>query len=266
MIKPAYYVIIVAILFILYLRYIENKSIFFPMRTIELTPDYINLTFEDVYLKTPDNVKINSWFIPSNNAKYTILFCHGNAGNIAHRLDKIMIFHKMGIGVFIIDYRGYGKSEGKPSEKGIYLDSKAAYDYLLTKRNIRPENIILFGESLGAAAAIDLASKAKVGGLITEGAFSNAKDMARRIYPFLPSFVFKSKFDSIAKIKNIAAPKLFIHSKNDEIVPFDLAQKLYDAAGQPKQFVEIIGGHNSAFLDSEEKYGNSIALFIQKLR
>lgn len=265
MIRVILYLLLSVILLLFFVRYIESRSIFFPMKKIEYTPDFANLPFEDVYTTTSDNVEINGWFISKDDAKYTILFCHGNAGNIGHRLEKIIMLRDIGLNVFIIDYRGYGNSEGRPSENGIYLDAKAAYDYLLNTRKIQPEHIILYGESIGGAAVVDLASKVKVGALITEELFSSAKDMARRIYPFLPSFLFGIRFDSLSKIKKIDAPKLIIHSKNDEIVPFDLAKKLYGAAKEPKQFVELIGGHNTAFLDSEEKYVASIKSFIQGL-
>ncbi len=264
MVKTTLFIILAIILLMVYVRYIESRSIFFPMKKIEFTPGLVNLAFEDVYITTSDNIKLNGWFIPCDNARYTFLFCHGNAGNIGHRIEKIIIFREIGVNVFIIDYRGYGNSEGKPSERGIYLDAKAGYDYLVNTRKIKPEHIILFGESIGGAAVIDLASKVKVGALITEEAFSSARDMARRIYPFLPSFLYSVKLDSLTKIKKVDAPKLIIHSVNDEIVPFALGKKLFNAAKEPKQLVEIMGSHNTAFLDSKEKYTRSIEVFIQK--
>ena len=259
------YIVTAIVLLVIYVKYLENHSIFFPTKNIELNPESINLPFEDIFLETKDNIKINGWFIPYNNAKYTVLFCHGNAGNIADRLDKISLFHGLGVNIFIIDYRGYGRSQGKPSENGFYLDAKAGYDYLVNRRYIKPSHIILYGESLGGAVAIDLASKVEIGGLIAEGTFSTVRDMAKKFYPFLPSFLFSNKFDSLTKIKAVYAPKLFIHSKDDEIVPFTLAKKLYHAAGEPKQFVEIIGEHNTAFLDSGQAFLSKINSFIKGL-
>lgn len=252
-------------LFLLYIKYLENKGIYYPVKGIELYPSSIGLPFEDVFITTKDGVKINGWFIPQPDAKYTLLFCHGNAGNIAGRIDKIILLRETRLNIFIIDYRGYGRSQGRPSEHGFYLDAKAAYDYLLNRRNIKPEQIILYGESLGTAVVVDLASKEKVRAVILEGAFSSGRDMAGRIYPFLPTFFFSNIFDSIAKIKKIDASKLFIHSRSDEIVPYDLARKLYDAAKEPKDFGEITGGHNTAPLDSKERHISSIASFIEKL-
>jgi hypothetical protein len=248
-----------------YVKYIELRAVFFPSREIEFTPSSINLSFEDIWINTSDNLKINAWFIPYNDAKYCLLFLHGNAGNIGNRLDKIQLLRQAKINILIIDYRGYGRSEGQPFEKGLYLDAQAAYNYLVNRRKIKPEQIILYGESLGTAVVVNLASETKVGAVILEGAFSKGRDMAKRSYPFLPTPLFSNKFDSLAKIKKINAPKLFMHSQEDEIVPFDLAQKLYDAANEPKQLVALIGGHNSAFLDSQEIYVSSINLFIERL-
>lgn len=248
-----------------YVKYIESRGIFYPIKKIDFTPASINLSFEDVYILTEDGLKINGWFIPHNNAKYTLLFCHGNAGNIGDRLDKIGIFKDIGLNIFIMDYRGYGQSQGRPSETGLYLDAKSAYKYLLNIRKIPSERIILYGESLGTAAVVNLASESKVRAIILEGAFSSGKDMAKRIYPFLPVFFFSDKFNSLQKIKRIDVPKLFLHSRDDEIVPLIIAKKLFDYAPEPKYFVELRGDHNNAFLESKEKFSSSIASFINRL-
>ncbi|MFH1902356.1 MAG: alpha/beta hydrolase [Candidatus Omnitrophota bacterium] len=249
----------------LYIKYLEKKSVFFPAKEIEFTPAAIGLSFEDVYLNTADNIQINGWFISQEEAKYTILFLHGNGGNIGDRLEKIKMFYEMGVNMFIIDYRGYGNSKGKPHEKGIYKDAKAAYNYLVGKRGINPVDIVFYGESLGGAAAIVLASQVKAGGLILEGTFSSGRDMAKIMYPFMPSFLFPNLFDSLGKIKSVNAPKLFIHSRDDEVVPFRLGKKLYNAASSPKELIEIEGPHNNVFLDSKEKYISSIKRFIEQV-
>ena len=246
-------------------RYIENKFTFFPEKRIEFYPSVFDLDFEDVYVKTEDGIRINGWFIPQSNAKYTLLFFHGNGGNIGTRLKKLLMLRNATINIFIVDYRGFGKSEGKSSEKGLYLDAKAAYNYLVDSRGIQPEQIILYGESLGAAVAIDLACNAKVKAIILEGAFSRGRDIAGKICPILPKPFFSNSYDSLKKIKKVQVAKLFIHSRNDEIVPFALANKLYNTSPEPKELVEINGGHNTAFLDSQEKYISSIGLFIEKL-
>ncbi|MBU0503681.1 MAG: alpha/beta hydrolase [Candidatus Omnitrophota bacterium] len=265
MTRTLYLILFGVVIITAYIKYIESRGIFYPEKRIESYPSAFNISFEDVYVKTEDRLKINGWFIPQSNAKYTLLFFHGNAGNIGHRLEKLLMLRNTGVNIFIIDYRGFGKSEGKVSEKGLYLDAKAAYNYLVDSRRILPEQIILYGESLGTAVVIDLAANAKVKAIIVEGAFSSGKDMASRIYPFLPGFIFSNSYDSLGKIKKMQVAKLFIHSRNDEIVPFALANKLYNASPEPKELVEINGGHNTAFLDSQEKYISSIGLFIERL-
>jgi hypothetical protein len=248
-----------------FVKYLEIGSVFFPTQAIEFTPAYINLAFEDIYIDTPDGVKINGWFIPCDNAKYTLFFLHGNGGNISHRLDKIGLLNKTGLNIFIIDYRGYGRSPGKPSEAGIYRDAQAGYDYLINRRKISPGNIVAYGESLGTAAAIDLASKVELKALIVEGAFSSGRDMAKRIFPLIPWRAFSDSFNSLRKIKEVTVPKLFLHSLNDEIVPLALSKKLFDRASGLKHFGELAGSHNTAFLDSQDKYLSAIAAFIKQL-
>jgi hypothetical protein len=251
-------------LILVYIRYIERKSIFFPAKVIEYSPKQAGLDFEDVFFKTQDNTQLNGWFLPHKNARLTFLFCHGNAGNIGHRIEKLKFFHGLGCNVFIFDYRGYGKSKGRPSEQGLYQDTQGAYAYLLS-RKITPQQIIGYGESLGGAAIIDLASKFKLGGLIMDSTFSSAKDMTGIIYPFLPYWVFASRFDSINKVKSIRISKLFIHSVNDEIVPYELARKLYESAAAPKDFLEMHGAHNSCFFESTAAYKEKISSFLEQV-
>jgi len=266
MVRLIIYLIIFFLLFLGYIKYIESRSIFFPTKNIDLTPADARIPFEDVYLKTTDDIRIHGWFIPFENAPDAILFCHGNGGNISHRVEKIILLRRSRANIFIFDYRGYGNSQGRPFEKGIYQDAQAAYDYLVKVRKINPKHIILYGESLGCAVAIDLASKERVGGLILEGAFSSGRDMARVIYPFLPTALFFNKFNSLDKIKKVSQPKLFIHSTSDEIVPYDLAKKLFNQAPQSKQFFDIKGGHNTAFIDSQQDYTRAIVSFVQELK
>ena len=190
---------------------------------------------------------------------------HGNAGNISTRLNTIQLLKEVGLNIFIIDYQGYGQSQGKPSEEAIYIDAKAAYDYLLNKQNTKPEQIILYGESLGTAAAVNLASEVEIKAMILEGGFSRGRDMVKRLCPFLPAFLFPNNFDSLSKIKKVRAPILFIHSPDDEMVPINLGKKLYNAALGLKDFVEITGSHNTAVLDSSKKFIDSITAFIDKL-
>lgn len=266
MLKELIYLIVLVLIFLItYIKYVEYRGLYYPAREIEFYPDTIGLKFEDIYITTEDGIKINGWFIWNPESRYTLLFCHGNAGNIGNRIDKINLLSGINLNIFIIDYRGFGKSEGRLHEKGLYLDAEASYDYLLNSRNIKQEQIIIYGESLGSAVAIDLASKRSPKALIVEGSFSSGREMAKKIYPILPGFLFSNSFNSINKIKKIDCPKLFIHSKEDEVVPFKLAEKLYREAKLPKEFIELEGQHNDAFLNDKEKYITSIASFIDKL-
>jgi len=258
-------IIVSAAIFFLIIRYIERQSIFFPIKEIAAAPREAGLQCEDVYFETSDKKRINGWFVPCERAKYTILFCHGNAGNMGHRLEKILAFHNMGFDVFIFDYRGYGKSVGRPHEAGLYKDAFGAYEYLVKTRKIFAENIILYGESIGGGVAIELARKQKVKALITEDTFSSIKEMSGMACPFIPHFAISNKFDSLSKIRHIDSPKLIIHSTDDEIVPFWMGEKLYDASGPPKKFLKIKGSHNTAFFDSEKECTEGMKSFIDNL-
>jgi fermentation-respiration switch protein FrsA (DUF1100 family) len=248
----------------LFFRYFERRNLYFPLRNIEATPGDIGLEYENVSLVTEDGIRISGWYIPSVKARATMIFCHGNGGNISHRLDKIYIFHNLGINVMIFDYRGYGSSKGRPSENGLYLDADAVYRYLVSDRKIPAHDIIAYGESLGGAVAVDLASRKTLGGIIIEGGFSSVRDMARRYFPFIPAFMYKSRYDSVIKIKKFEGPKLFLHSAGDDIVPYELGEKLYDAADGTKDFVRLNGGHNDAFIVSRDIFISGIASFLDR--
>lgn len=251
--------------FIFMVRYIENRSVFFPMKELFTDPKTADLPYENIYFKAPDGVLLHGWFIPKDHSRFTVIFCHGNAGNISHRIDKISILHGLGLSVFVFDYRGYGKSKGSPNERGLYNDAQAAYSYLVNERGVKPEKIILYGESIGAAVAVDLAAKKKVKGLIVEEAFTSIREMAHMAFPMVPYFIFSSRFDSLSKIGRLACHKLFIHSVDDEIVPFSMGMRLFEAAGQPKRMVKIRGSHNTAFLNSRETFTSGIEAFLEKI-
>ncbi|MDP8266351.1 MAG: alpha/beta hydrolase [Candidatus Aceula meridiana] len=254
--------IVSIVIFILAVKYLEQTSIFYPEKEITDRPNDIGLEYEDIYFKTEDGILINGWFIKNLTAESTLLFFHGNAGNISHRLHKINLFHNLGLNVFIVDYRGYGKSDGRPTEEGLYKDARAAYDYLLTRHDIQKDKIIAYGASLGGVAAIDLATHRDLVALIVDSSFSTAKDIAKQVYPFVPSILISTKMDSQAKVKTIEIPKLFLHSRDDEVVPFELGRKLFDAAVKPKEFVEIKGGHNTSYEESEEILSKTIFRFL----
>ncbi len=222
---------------------------------------------EDVRFIAGDGVGLHGWYFSSKGSNATLLWFHGNAGNITHRLDNIEMLKPLNLDVFIFDYRGYGKSEGEPNEEGIYLDSQAAYDWLVKVKKIMPEKIILFGRSLGGICAIEVASKNPAAGIILESVFPSAGKMARKMFPVLPlSWAIKSRFDAIGKVPNLKLPKLFLHGTQDEIVPYKLGRELFSAAAEPKIFYDIEGaGHNDTFLVGGTDYFNAIAQFIENI-
>lgn len=255
-------VIVSLVIFILYVRYLEKRSVFFPDKEVDRTPNDYYLQYEDVYMDS-DGHRIHGWWIPKENAQKTILYLHGNAGNIANRLEKVSIFHSIDANTFIIDYRGYGFSEGIPSERGIYQDAYVAYRYLTEDKKIAPDDIIVYGASLGGSVAVNLASRVPLGGVILDSTFTSAADMGRILYPFVPSFLINMKLDSTEKIKKVTAPKLFIHSKDDTIVPLDLGQKLFDMAPEPKVFEEMVGDHVNAHFFEYDRYRYVVESFVK---
>ena len=258
-------ILIFSVAIFAFLKYFERRGIYYPYEKIEFTPDEYNLQYEDIFFKTSDALVLNAWFIPAKNPRGTLLYCHGNAGNLSHRIEMVEIFNKLNLNVFIFDYRGYGRSEGAPSEEGLYRDAQAAYDYLLSRSDINKSAIIIYGKSIGANVAVDLASKVKAALVISESGFSSAYDMGRKLFPYLPvKWMLTIKYDAVSKIKSIAAPKLIIHSINDEIVPFRLGKKLFEAAAAQKEFYQMRGGHNEAVFMAREEYKARVDDFLSK--
>ena len=261
------YGLFIILALLVYVRIVERTLLFAPSRLLGRTPADLHLVFEDVYILTADGVRLNAWFIKADKdypTASTVLYLHGNAGNIAGRLEKLAFFQKMGLNVFIVDYRGYGKSAGSPTEKGMYLDALAAYDYLTQQRGVPAASIVIYGASLGGAAAIDLAKQRSAAALILDSTFTSAVDMAKIILPVVPSFFISLKLDSVNKIKTLTLPKLFIHSPSDETVPFALGRRLFEAAPLPKEFLEIQGGHNDGYLVSERTFIGGIRAFLRQ--
>lgn len=241
----------------------QSSMIFFPYATLDQTPAEWGLVYEDVFLDTEDGVRLHGWYIPRHGSKQALLFFHGNAGNISHRGASVEIFHRLGLNVFIFDYRGYGKSEGKPDEKGLYKDARAAWRYLSKERGFGQEEIILFGRSLGGAVAAELATEIQPGGLILESTFSSAKDVANAVFPVLSRLIFlRYDFDTAAHVRRVACPVLVLHSPDDEIIPFRLGEKVFQAANEPKSFVKMRGDHNSGILMSQPDYERALGAFV----
>ena len=236
---------------------------FYPDRLLSATPASWGLEYEDVFLTAEDGVKLHGWYIPRQGSDRVLLFLHGNAGNISHRGESIAVFHRLGLNVLIFDYRGYGQSQGEPSERGLYQDAAAAWHYLIGTRGFDGEDIILFGRSLGGVVAANLASEVQAGGVILESTFSSARDVAGSLFPILSRFiVMRYGFDTVGYLKGVACPVLVLHSPEDDIIPFYLGEKVFQAAGEPKLFVKMQGGHNGGFLQSQPRYEQELGRFI----
>jgi len=244
--------------------YLQQPSmVFFPYPTLDQTPAEWGVAYEDVFLETEDGMRLHGWYIPYHGSTHTLLFFHGNAGNISHRGDSVKILHRLGLNVFIFDYRGYGKSQGKPDESGLYKDARAAWHYLTDERGFDHKDIILFGRSLGGAVAAELAAATQPGGLILESTFSSARDVANVVFPILSRLIFlRYDFDTATHIRRVSCPVLVLHSPDDEIISFGLGEKVFRAANEPKFFMKMRGGHNSGFLVSQPDYEQALAAFI----
>ena len=239
--------------------------LFRPTREHFHTPEDYGLTFEDVTLATSDGVKLNGWYVPAPEARGTLLFFHGNTGNISHRLDSIEIFHDLGLSVFIVDYRGYGKSGGRRSIPGVTEDALSAWRYLTKARETSPDDIVVFGRSIGGAVAMQLMRHVTPRALILESTFSSLPEMIR--VPFLVPVVrllIGDVFNSAEVASKLKVPTLYFHSPDDDIVPYRLGRRLYEAAAGEKTFVELSGGHNEGFLESTDVYRPALDEFFTK--
>jgi pimeloyl-ACP methyl ester carboxylesterase len=254
--------------FVLLVYVLQGRLLFLPNiggRALDATPAAIGLDFADVRFSTRDGISLHGWFIASPDTESVLLFCHGNAGNISHRLDSIRIFHDLGLSVFIFDYRGYGLSDGRPSEEGTYRDAEAAWNYLVEERGVPSGRIVLFGRSLGAAIAAHLAQTTRPGALILESAFASVPDIAGHHYWFLPvRWLSRFEYATAAYVRDVHAPTLVIHSRDDEINPIEQGREVFRNANEPKAFLEISGDHNAGFLLSGARYTHGLDQFLRE--
>ena len=257
------YLLLVAIIYVMQtgMLYLPNL----PGRELDATPEAIGLQFEDVTLEASDGVKVHGWFVPGESER-VLLYFHGNAGNISHRLYSIRDWHELGLSVLIIDYRGYGQSEGKPTEKGLYRDGEAAWQHLTRDRGIAPGNIILFGRSLGGSIAAWLAAQEEPAALIVESSFTSVPDIGQEAYPCLPvRWLTRFKHATRDTVAKVSSPVLVVHSRNDEIIPFHHGEAIFAAANEPKTFLEIRGGHNDGHAVSAMIYREGMQAFLDAL-
>jgi fermentation-respiration switch protein FrsA (DUF1100 family) len=245
----------------------EKHLIYFPMSAHEVTPAALGLPHEEMEARAEDGVRVHGYFLPGKESRLVVLLSHGNAGNISHRLDRSMLLQRqVPVDVLLFDYRGYGRSEGRPDEEGTYRDARAAYRWL-RDRGHPPERIVSFGESLGSAVALQLALDAPVRGLVLESPFTSIPDMARAVYPFLPLWPFvRTRYENLAKAPRLTVPLLVLHGDRDEIVPFVQGKRVFDAAPPPKRFFAIPGaGHNDTYVTGGEPYWRALREFLESL-
>ena len=257
------------VLLSLALYFLQGKMVFLsnlPGRALTASPGDIGLEFEEVSLTTSDIERLHGWYVPAIKSKGVVLFFHGNAGNISHRLDSIEIFHRLGLDTLIIDYRGYGESTGKASEQGTYLDAEAAWRYLVDERGVPADQIIVFGRSLGGAVGAWLGARHTPAAVIIESSFTSGVDMARQLYPFLPArLITRLRYPVVEYVSRLDCPVLVVHSRNDEIIPFEMGQSLYAAAQHRKSFLELRGDHNNGFFISRRIYIAGLDDFIESV-
>jgi hypothetical protein len=241
--------------------WLATKLLFFPVKMISIYPSHYEMAFEEVRFRNDEGLLLHGWFFVGKKPDRTLLFLHGNAGNIGDRVPKIEVLRKIGWNIFIIDYRGYGGSEGSPSIEGLQRDADAAYLWLVTGRDesrIPPERIILWGESLGGVYATDIASREPVGGLILEGTFTSLRDIAAAHYPFVPKVLVPDLYRSIDRIRKIQSPVLILHGTEDETIPHAMGKRLFENAPHPKRFYAVPGAHHNDVYQVGKEYLSQI--------
>jgi len=247
----------------------QPRLIYFPQveREHTATPRAAGLDFEDVALHTADGIKLHGWWVAARDARGTVLLMHGNAGNISHRLGYLTMFNYLGYSVLLFDYRGYGKSGGSPGEEGTYLDAEAAWQHLTEVGNRKSQDIVQVGESLGGGVATWLALKYPPRALVLASTFTSVPDMGAQVYPWLPvRLLARIVYDNIARIREIQVPVMIAHSRGDDIIPFAHGQALFAAAREPKQFLELAGGHNEGFLFSRNEWIAAVGAFLERAK
>ncbi|MDA0733111.1 MAG: alpha/beta hydrolase [Chloroflexi bacterium] len=258
------------VLALIFLSQLERMFIFFPTREVFYTPKMVGVAYEDVYFRTYAGQRLHGWYVPgTGDTDVTWLWFHGNGGNIGHRVEEIAQIHRrLGVNLFIFDYRGYGKSQGGPSEKATYRDARAALEYLNSRPDFAQERLVYFGRSLGAAVSVELAIEHPPMGMILVSPFASLSDMAKIAYPQIQfaSWLAGKRYDSLARINQVVVPSIIIHGEQDEIVPVSQGRKLYQAANHPKQFLGLpAAGHNDTNTAGGGLYWDTLAEFLKTL-
>jgi len=242
----------------------EGRFIYFPLRPYDASPAQYGLQAEDLDVTAADGVRLRGWWL-RGGGKTVLVYFHGNGGNISHRLDRSRtLVESLGVDVVLVDYRGYGKSEGRPSEQGLYADGEAIYE-AARARGFPPERIVLFGESLGCAVAIETALHKPAHAMILEAPFLSVRRMARAVMPVVPPFLIRTRYDNEAKIGRIDIPKLIAGSDSDDVVPFSQTRRLFELAAEPKTFHVVAGAaHNNIYIVGGERYLQAWKVFLDR--
>ena len=246
---------------------IEKRFVYFPEPELLSTPGQLGLQYEEAFFETADGLKLHGWYVPGAG-EVTWLWFHGNGGNISHRLDEAALFHRrLGVNQFLFDYRGYGKSEGNPTERGTYADARAALKYLRERGDLDPGRIVYFGRSLGTAVAVELATIHQPLGLVLVAPFTSVSNMARAVFPILPLHrLIRGRYDSLARIGSIECPVLILHGDADQTIPINQAMQLFEAANEPKQFRVLPGaGHNDTYVAGGRVYWDAMEGFLKSV-
>ena len=247
------------------LRWFEHNQVYHPSRELEASAAELGRPFEDVRFTTADGVSLHGWFFPADTnslrAKLAFLICHGNGGNISHRLGLCSALLETSASVFAFDYCGYGQSQGSPGEESTYRDAQAAHAWLRQK-GFRGEQIVAFGESLGGGVATELALRESLGGVVLQSTFTSILDIGAELYPWLPvRWINTIKYDTRSKLPRVKVPVLIMHSREDDLVRFQHAEKNFTVANEPKQFCELGGSHNDAMWEQPE-FRSAIEKFL----
>ncbi|HKA43734.1 MAG TPA: alpha/beta hydrolase [Burkholderiales bacterium] len=245
----------------------QSRLVFFPGtgREVALSPRTYGLAYEPVEIRTADGETLQAWWVPAENARGTVLFFHGNAGNISHRLDYLAMFHRLRYSTLIVDYRGYGRSTGSPSEEGTYRDAEAAWEYLRHGRLAGPGDVVIVGESLGGAVATWLAVRAGPRAVVLLSTFTSINDLGAEVYWFVPvRLLSRFGYDNLVNLGRISAPVFIAHSREDDVIPYSHGRALFEAAREPKQFLDLKGGHNDGFVFVRDDWVAQLGAFLER--